>query len=369
MKVLHVVKSLGRGGAEVLLIETGRVSRPAVVPSYAHFLGGSDGVIDELRQVGDVTSLAVKSTSGMPFALSRLRRLLRETRPDVIHAHLPLAGVLARIAGGLEGIPVVYTEHNVFAGYHPATQLAARATWPLQRLVIAVSEEVGRSLPSGMNDPPVMMIPNGVPVQRFRDAKRHRAAVRASFGFADGDVVVMTVAVFRQAKRLGRLVEIARRIESQSPSSRIRFVLVGGGPLEEQIRLDASSVREFRLRLTGPRRDIAELLGGADIFLMTSDREGLPVAVLEAMASGLPVVSTDVGGIPEVVDSASGHLVSGSLDERSLIEKMCEVLLGFERKPLRAAALGLEAQRIVQRGFSVERMADDLHSAYRQVLR
>ena len=165
MRVLHVVKSLDRGGAEVLLIETGRASRPEVVPSYAYFLRRSSAVVSELASIGGVTCLGATNNADLFSRVPDLSRLLRRERPDIVHAHLPLAGVAARWAGAETGIPVVYTEHNSFHGYHPATQVLARATWRLQRAVIAVSDDVRQSLPESVNDPPVFLVPNGVPVQ------------------------------------------------------------------------------------------------------------------------------------------------------------------------------------------------------------
>ncbi len=368
MRVLHVVKSLDRGGAEVLLVETGRVCQPLVEPSYAWFLQGSTAVLDQLRSVGDVTCLGAASTAAIPFALPALRRLVRRTKPDLLHAHLPLAGVAARLVGADLGVPVVYTEHNVFRGYHPLTQLAARATWRLQRTVIAVSAEVARSLPTGMNDPTVVVVPNGVPVERFQSASQHRTAVRAALGMHDGDVVVMTVAVFRSAKRLERLVATAATIEASAPASKLRFVLVGDGPLGPEIRADACRVDPRRLVLTGARTDVADLLAAADIFLLTSDREGLPVAVLEAMAAGLPVVATSVGGIPEVIDSTCGVLVDPELDETALPQLLSSTLRVLEGNPDRRRALSAAAKQRVQQRFGIQRMADAIHDVYRQAL-
>ena len=368
MKVLHVVKSLDRGGAEVLLVETGRVSRPRVQPSYAWFLQGSTAILDELRTVGDVTALGAASTATLPFSIPALSRLVRQTRPDVLHGHLPLAGVAARLVGADLGVPVVYTEHNIFGGYHPATQLAARATWRLQRAVIAVSAEVGRSLPTGMNDPAVTVVPNGVPVERFRAARRHRASVRAALGMADDDVVVVTVAVFRSAKRLERLVATAKAVESSTPTSKLRFILVGDGPLGPMVRADAAAVDAHRLRLTGARTDIAELLAAADIFLLTSDREGLPVAVLEAMAAGLPVVATAVGGIPEVVDGSCGVLIDPSLEPAAMTSALSSTLRALELDEDRRRVLGMAAQQRVEHRFGIERMAAAIHDVYVQAL-
>jgi glycosyltransferase involved in cell wall biosynthesis len=361
MRVLHVVKSLERGGAEVLLIESGRAAPASLRQDYAYFLETHSAVAPDLEAIGNVNCLGAGSSAGVLGRVGELARHLRRVRPDVVHAHLPLAGVATRLAAADLGMPVVYTEHNVFDGYHPATQLLACATWKLQRAVVAVSDSVARRLPHGPDNPRVHVVPNGVPVDRIASAAGSRGRMRAELGYGHDDVVVIVVAVFREAKRLERVVELARRAASGE-----RYIIVGGGPLYADIRRDASDVDEGRLRFLGPRRDVPELLAAADVFLMTSDREGLPVALLEAMAAGLPVVVPDVGGIGEVVDATVGGLVQYT--ESSAITALEDALAPFLRDSDRRRRCGECARNRVRDRFGVERMVQQLTAVYESLL-
>ena len=363
MKVLHVIKSLDRGGAEVLLVETGRASPPGLVQDYAWFLSGSAAVVPELARIGRVTCLGARNTPSMALQVGDLSRLIRRTACDVVNAQHPISGAIARIAAAEAGVAIVYTEHNVFSGYHPATQLLARATWRLQRLVVAVSASVAQSLPQGHDDPEVRVIPNAVPVERFVSAEVTRASVRDALGVGADDVVVMVVAVFRAAKRLERVVELARHCRTG-----VRFVVVGAGPLFESITAAAADIPPERLQFLGARTDVAELLGAADIFLLTSDREGLPVAMLEAMAAALPVVVPAVGGIGEVIDEHVGTLVHVD-DDADAARAFAAALSPLLSDRGRRRRLGESGRERVRRSFGIERMVRDLTAVYEAATR
>jgi glycosyltransferase involved in cell wall biosynthesis len=358
MKVLHVIKSLDRGGAEVLLIETGRASPPGLIQEYAWFLSDSAAVVPELARIGRVTCLGARNTPSMALQVGALSRLIRRSGCDVVHAHLPISGAIARLAAAQAGVAVVYTEHNLFSGYHPATQLLARATWRLQRLVVAVSASVAESLPRAHDEPEVRVIPNAVPVERFVSAEMRRRSVRDALGVAADDVIVMVVAVFRTAKRLERVVELARHCRPG-----VRFVVVGAGPLFENITAAGADVPTERLQFLGARSDVAELLAAADIFLLTSDREGLPVAMLEAMAAALPVVVPAVGGIAEVVDDSVGTLVHVD-DDADAALAFAAALSPLVSDPGRRRRLGQSGRERVRRSFGIERMVRDLTEVY-----
>jgi glycosyltransferase involved in cell wall biosynthesis len=356
MRILHVIKSLNRGGAEVMLKETVRLQRArGDVVDVAVFTDEGAQVLPEIEALGvRVHVLHARTAPAMFLAVEPLRALVARLRVDVMHAHLPLAGVVARLAGGA---PVVYSEHNVFESYHPLTQLAARATWGLQRAVVAVSDEVARSAPpEARTGVPVVVVKNGIDVDAF--AGVDRAAARAALGVDVDDVVVGTVAVFRPAKQLVRWVAAVDAAIERAP--RLRAFIVGYGPLQADVEAAVAHARHrARITLLGPRDRVHDFLGGVDIYVMTSSHEGLPVALLEAMAAGSCPVSTPVGGIPEVVDAASGVLVDGDV-----VAGVADTLVALADDGARRARLAAAARAVVAARFSIAATVAQLDDVY-----
>jgi glycosyltransferase involved in cell wall biosynthesis len=171
-----------------------------------------------------------------------------------------------------------------------------------------VSAEVRDSISARWRDR-VEVLQHGVDVMRVRAYASERASVRAELGVRDGDVLALTVANLRRTKNYPGLLEAARLVLADD--ARVRFAAAGQGPMETEIRGQLGGlVLGDRFQLLGYRDDATRLLAGADLFVLASDHEGLPVTVMEALTLGVPVVATAVGGIPEVVrDSENGLLV------------------------------------------------------------
>jgi glycosyltransferase involved in cell wall biosynthesis len=312
----------------------------------------------QLRELGaTVTCFGATSSVGVLATATQVARHLVRERIELVHAHLPLAGVVARVAGRLAGVPVVYSEHNRFDSYHPATQAAALATWPLQERVVAVSADVAGAVPAGV---PVDVVRNGISTHRFAHDPALRSSARAAVGFNDNDVVVGAACVFRPAKRLDRWLDVVAAANHADP--RVKGVLVGYGPLADDVhRWRAARDLEHVVVLPGGQQDVRPWLQAMDVFLMTSAWEGLPVAALEAMATGLPVVATDVGGVREAVDAAVGALVA---DTATTTADLTLALLKLVQDPRRRSDAGREACARVGRDFSIERMLAELDDVY-----
>ena len=176
--------------------------------------------------------------------------------------------------------------------------------------------------------------------------------------------LVGTVAVFRSQKRLDLWLDVAERVATQISSA--RFVVVGDGPLRDDIEARArNSPIASRILLTGLRRDVRSIFAAMDVFLTTSQFEGLPLALLEAMAAELAVVASAVGGIPEAIENGiSGVLV----DFRDLSGAAGEVV-ALLQDPGRRCSLGAAARTKVAAEFSISRMAMELEGLYRQLAR
>ena len=248
-------------------------------------------------------------------ALLALVRLIRRERPDVVHAHMPISGFLARLAARLCGVPhVAYTCHGFLfqqpgPGWRRALGFAIE--WlggRMTRTFLTVStEEAGVARRRGIHAGAVP-VGNGRDPLRFRPDPSARAAVRAGLGCAADTVVVVIVSRLVRHKGHPELLAAMRDV----PGAELWVV---GSRLpsdhgEELTALFARSGLAGRLRMLGTRADIPAVLAAADVFALPSQFEGLPMSVIEAMLTGLPVVATDVSGPREqVVDGETGLLV------------------------------------------------------------
>jgi len=211
---------------------------------------------------------------------------------------------------------LVTTEHNVWSSHALVTRLLNATTWGLDDAHLVVSDDVRDSVwPPGRRRRAEVLI-HGTVVERFRAARAHRSAVRERLGIDPSEVLVGTVANFRSQKAYPDLLRAARRVVDREPG--VRFVAVGQGPQEAEVRaLHAELGLGDRFLLLGYRDDVPEILAAGDVFVLASRYEGLPVAVMEALAAGLPVVATDVAGIRQVVrPGVEGLLVPPRRPER-----------------------------------------------------
>lgn len=371
-RIFHLIKGLGRGGAERLLSEGLRhTDRESFEYGYGYFVPHKNALVEDLRAGGsEVRCFPASTAPGILWQSFALRRFLLAWRADLVHCHLPLAGVAGRLAGRWAGVPVIYTEHNLQERYHPWTRRANRWTWSLQRRVLAVSQEVADSIGRGVGrrgaQVPVAVVTNGVDVEAFAPDPAAAADARQRWGIAPNAPVVGQVAVFRRQKRLDLWLEAAVEIRRRHPD--VRFLLVGDGPLRAEIeRLADDLDLTAALVLPGLQEEVAPLLAAMDVFLLSSDFEGLPLSVLEAMAAYRPVVATAVGGVPETLDPGdeppTGLLVPPG-NGRALAEAVCRLL----SDPAHRGELGRRAHSRVARRFSLARMTAELEAIYRQVL-
>lgn len=364
-RVLWLVKGLGPGGAEQLLVSAATVGdRERFAYEAAYLVPAKDHLVPALERRGVlVHCLAARRPLDLRWT-ARLRRLLVERRFDVVHLHSPLVAGLARPV--VRSLPaarrpaVVSTEHNVWPSYHPGTRLVNGATAFLDDARLAVSETVRTSVPRRLRKG-MEVIVNGVDVGAARQHLRFRDEVRAELGIGAGEVVVGTVANLRRAKAYPDLLAAARRVIDAQPAA--RFVAVGQGPLEAEVRaLHRRLGLGERFLLLGYREDALRVLAGCDVFALASHNEGFPVAVMEALALGIPVVATAVGAVPQAVsDGVHGRIVPPGRPELlagAIVELVADA-------PLRRRMAGAAA--IQGRSFPIDRTVADVEAVYRSV--
>lgn len=307
------------------------------------------------------------------LSLWRLYRLMRQTKPAIVHTHTAKAGTVGRLAALLAGVPVrVHTFHgHVFHGYFGPwkTRLfLGIERWLAKRTtrLIAVSRQVRDDLLTlGIGSAAtVLAIPLGLDLERFRGARARRGRLRAALGLATDAPLIGIVARLVPIKRHDLFLRAAKRVHEACPQA--RFVLVGDGELRDAVRGQISALGlEGTAIMAGWRDDLDEVYADLDVVALTSDNEGLPVALIEAMAAGCPIVATDVGGVRELVRDGENGFVVPAGDEAALAARMIELLSAPERR----AAMGQAAQERALADYSIERLVGDLDALYRQLLR
>lgn len=332
--------------------------------AFGYFVPWKNALASEISQrIGPVVCFEAASAVAMLRSTWRVARQIREFGADLVHCHMPLASVVGRIAGALAGVPVISTEHNVLERYHPATRVATLATWGMQKHVLAVSEEVARSIARHANSSVfVTVVRNGVSLERFAPAA-DPVRSRRDLGLPERSPVVGTIAIFRSQKRLDIWLRAAARIAEAVPDA--RFVLVGDGPLRADVEreIDAQGLRQ-KVLLPGLQEDVRPFLRAMDVYMIASDFEGLPVALLEAMATGVIPVSTAVGGIGEVISEECGVLVP-----RGDPEGLARAVNGLVGKtPGERTQMKMAARSRIAAEFGTEGMMRQIESVYRQVL-
>jgi glycosyltransferase involved in cell wall biosynthesis len=365
-RILFLIKGLGRGGAEQIVATAARhVDRARFDYEVAYLLPWKNAFVKEIEDAG-LRVHCLDGANGLAW-VARLRRLAQARRIDLIHAHSPVAAIGARVAlGGRRRPRRVYTEHNVWERYHRATYLANALTFSRNDHVFAVSDHVRKSIayPRSLrwrSMPPVETLFHGIDHEA---ASRWATGdgVREELGIPPSAAVVGTVANLKSHKRLDRMLAAATRVRRHMPE--VRFVIVGTGPREAQLREEVvRSGLEGTVMFTGFREDAQRVASQFDVFALSSEHEGLSIALIEAMALGKPAVVTDVGGLAEVVtDGVEGFRVPSD-DPQALAEAIERLLAD----PSLRAAMG-ERGVVRARDFDIRSAVARMESVYEELL-
>lgn len=348
MRVGLIIGQLSVGGAEGQLRElVRRLDRGRFEPRVYCLAGTAGDLRAEIEAEG--VPVRVVGSVGLPRA-RRLAAALREDRVDLVHSWLFVANTYAAAARLLGARAPLVTSARNCKSQGPGHDLGNIAAFRMSRAIVANSEAVREYIVSRYRAPAprVRVVRNGVDAERFRPAARRDG----------GTLTVVGVARMVEQKNPWLFARAAAAIAGGLPN--VRFVLAGQGPLRAAIEawVRGEGLAD-RIALPGERRDVERLLCDADVFWLTSSWEGSPNVVLEAMASGLPVVATDVGGTRELLrDGSEGFLARpGCLED--FIQLGGRLLRDTElRFRMAAAARGRALE------FSMDRMVAEMHDVY-----
>jgi glycosyltransferase involved in cell wall biosynthesis len=363
--IAHILSSFGMGGQERVAFDLAVSQLRAGCKVTAVSLAPPpDGPLAaEFRAAGIEVARVARPKPGVdPMLVVRLSWWLRTHRVDLTHTHNRMALIYGAPAGRLGGTAVVHTKH----GNNPrggARLALAKLSGRCVDAFVAVSPETAAFARQRheVDDRKLIVIPNGIELGRFHPEPTARERVRRELGIDAGSWVIGTVGRIAPEKNHALLVRAAAPLLGPQ----LRLVVAGDGPLMGPL---SELVAELRVgafvHLLGARRDVPDVLNALDVLVMSSSTEGLPLVVLEAMATGLPVVSTRVGGIPDVLDEGETGFLVPSGDEAALRDRIARL----HADPAGTRAAGAKARSVAVARYSGERMQRDYLELYARVL-
>jgi glycosyltransferase involved in cell wall biosynthesis len=355
-RVLILLNSLAPYGAENFVLNHARFANRDEFEVIVAHMGGSTALADKFREAGvEVVDLARPGRPRYtPAVPARLAWELRRRRIDVIQTHIGLAGVVGRTVGRAAGVKVVSTEQTVRADYPPWLRRANDATFPLAHRNVFISRAVVRSFaeifPRVERDP--IIISNGIDTQTVaKIATASREEKRRELGLGSDDLAFGNVGRLHPNKGQRFAIQALAKVRAAHP--RVSLWIAGAGDAKEE--LEALALAEGvgdAVHLLGQRMDIHALLGAFDAYVHPATTEALGIAVLEAMAAGLPTVASSVDGLPEFVRDGDTGWLAPPRDPDALAERMRRVI---EDRT--------EAMEIASRGVALIRSEHDVHGA------
>lgn len=368
IKILHVIDSLAVGGMERVVIDVVNGLDQARFEQMVCCLSRRGEAAALLREGIRCIDLGkgAKADRLMPL---KIARAIRQAEPDIVHSQ-SWSGVDTAIAKLMTpGVKLVHSEHGRHVPYLQAESLkrkiARRGLYHLADAVFAISAEVRAFYcrETGFSASRMLVIPNGIDARRMDEASRSGA--REEFGIAADDFVIGTVARLDATKNTMMLIRAFAKLQRGQQNPDLKLLIVGDGA--ERVALESYAAKHGLNRaiiFTGQRQDVSHLLGAMNVFALSSLSEGMPLTVLEAMAAWLPVVATNVGALPEMVeDGATGFLIEPE-NEMAMAERLAL----FQQNRALAKSFGEAARRKVEREFSLGQMLRQYADLYLSVL-
>ncbi|HBU69393.1 MAG TPA: hypothetical protein DEE98_03310 [Elusimicrobia bacterium] len=350
-KVFCLITSLNTGGTEKFLV--------TLLETLKNDYDFSVGYLKEKGYFG--AYLEQKGFKVSKFSQVLLPLRLKQLKPAIVHTFLYRANIVGRIAAKIAGVPaVISTQQAIDAWKNPVHTAADSLSSVFCDLIVANSKATKDILSSreGINPDKIEVVYNGINFGAFKPQK-DRTEVRKALSLELDDTVVACVSRLHEEKGADLLPLIAEKVKNAV------FIVAGEGPAREGMETRIKSLGlENRFKLLGERHDISDLLGASDIFLLPSREESFPQGILEAMASSLPVVASDVGGVSELVeDKRTGFLVE-PLSVSGFAESL-NYLIEHKGYSQNMGAQGREKSA----GFTEEAMTANINILYQNILK
>jgi len=366
--LLHVIYSLEIGGAEMDLAAKAKV----LVEKYGYHIAIAcllrrGGLAEEAERNGIRVIGPVMGGKSDIRVIPRLARIMRSGKFNIVHTHMFASNFLGRVAAILAGAPVIISTVQLIAEREKWWEiLLDRALQFKTDMMIASSEAVRRSfIKRGVREDKIVTIYNGIDFSKFDSIDRveARGKTRLEFGLDDSTFLVGTVARLQRVKGVECLIKAANHVVESIPD--VRFLIVGDGPQKAELeykveQLDLSS----RFIFAGTRGDVPAILSALDLFVLPSLSEALGIAVIEALLMRVPVVATNVGGVPEIVKSGETGVLVPPKDPIRLGEAIAYMHSNRDR----AIALARAGERRVREMSEINRLAQKQAELYEELL-
>jgi glycosyltransferase involved in cell wall biosynthesis len=362
LRIAHLIETNGPGGAERMLVHLASELQAAGCHNLVIAPAGGEGWLpQQLAGTGVTVEYFRLDRPLSPAFARRLTALLRHHRITLVHNHEFTMAVYGAWAAWRAGIPQVTTMHGGrYYAQRLRRRLALRAAFMLTDRVVAVSRELAGQLcrdvwlPRGR----VTTIGNGARANGVRESD-----LRQELGLGPEDRLVLAVGNLYPVKGHAHAVEALPLL--QGDGRRVHLAIAGRGDLADALRARAAELGVAdRLHLLGLRADIANILGGADVFILPSLSEGLPVALLEAMFAARPIVASDVGDVRAALEDGGAGMLVPAGD----VSAIADAVGGLLDEPARARDLGIRARRRALEEYDVARMVERYVAIYREVL-
>jgi len=361
MRVAHLIESDGPGGAERMLAQLAAAQQTNGSSAFAIVPADGEGWLGlELAAAGVAVETARLDKPFSPAFARQLAATLRRQRASVVHSHEFTMAFYGAWAARLAGVPHVITMHGgrYYAGRW-RRRVALRAAIGLSGGVVAVSDPLAKSLARDLwlRRTRVETIANGV---RFTAAPR--STLRAELGLPEDAPLIVSVGNLYPVKGHTHLVEALTSLTSTYPG--LHLAIAGRGDCARALERQAEDAGvRARVHLLGLREDVANVLAAADVFVLPSLSEGLPMALLEAMFAGRPIVASAVGDVPVALANGVAGLLVPPGDPAALAVAIARVLAS----PFEAKHLGCSAQIRAAAEYGVRRMAERYADLYERV--
>lgn len=365
LKIRFLLPSLNLGGSEkhVIRLASGLREKGHDVGIATLFREGF--LLDEVLKEG-IPFECLKIKSGWLLSPFHIFEWLQKERPDVLHTYLFGFHFFAGLAARLAGIPLVLSSRRDVEYGQRKRDLFIESLGNLfvDRVICCAKAAQRRASEKEfwLSPEKLNTIYNGVDLERFKIT--HPEKIRKEFDIPDNVPVIGTVGNLSHKKGTPFLLDAMGLIIPAHPHA--RFLLVGAGPLEKEMKEKAIHLApRGQIIFTGPRSDIPDLMSAMDIFVLASLFEGLPNVLLEAMTLGKPVIATQVGGIPELIESRG----DGILVPPQNPQELARAVLTLLEDPSRAKAMGERGQEKIKTHFLLGRMVDQYDHLYYSLAR